>query len=210
MNKIIFLGRSVKFIEIFLNEFQNEHYYVIPWREINKFIDDDYDYDQIKDPKIIVICGYDYSSSYSNYEDYIDSNVSKPIKLIKKINSVKTKIIYINTDYKNTHKYTFSRYLFAKNLLANHLIKNFKNVKIIKIQTLTDNNGRLLIYGDFISKIFFSISKYFGLIKTITVDEFIKLISKKNPSYNSCTMRSFCIKIPRPLLFDRLLRIICG
>jgi hypothetical protein len=210
MNKIIFIGRSVKFIDIFLNKFHNKSYYVIPWRQINNFIDHDYDYDQIKNPKIIVICGYDYSSSYSNYENYIESTVNRPIKLIKKINSVNTKIIYINTDYKNTKKYTFSRYLFAKNLLANHLIRNFKNVRIIKLQTLTDNNGRLLIYGNFFSNFFFSIAKYFGLIKTISIDEFTKLINKNNPNDNSCTMKSILIKIPRSLLLDRLLRIIFG
>ena len=83
MNKIIFLERSAKFINIILNKLHNKSYYVIPWREINNYIH--HDYDQIKNPKIIVICGYDYSSSYSNYENYIESTVNRPIKLIKKI-----------------------------------------------------------------------------------------------------------------------------
>ena len=124
MNKIIFIGRSVKFIDIFLNKFHNKSYYVIPWRQINNFID--HDYDQIRNPKIIVICGYDYSSSYSNYENYIESTVNRPIKLIKKINSVNTKIIYINTDYKNTILVE-ENYKYIKNVVGKNILDNFIN-----------------------------------------------------------------------------------
>jgi len=208
MNKIIFLGKSENFLNIFLKKYHKNPYYVVPWRDLRN--NSETMLNELRNPKVIIICGYNYCSSHINYEEYIKSNINQPIQFLKKIKTDKTKVFYINTDYDDRKKYTFSRYLYAKNLLSNYLLKNCKNLKIIRIPTLADNEGKLLIYGNKLTKFLFNFAKSLGIIKTITIEQFEALIDHKDEPKNICLMEPIGLRIGRPLLIDRALRIIFG
>ena len=87
---------------------------------------------------------------------------------LKKITTVDSKVIYINTK-SNFKKFTLSRYYFAKVQFANEVNKKFKYTSIIFLPTIS-NNGRIFIFGDCISKKIFSILITFGLVKNLELN----------------------------------------
>ena len=199
--KLLILGKSPHFIKLLKNIYSNYQIYITSWR--NPILFRKFD--------IIFICGFDYSCFHKNLNFFLNKNCVEPINYLKKITSVNSKIIYINTKMSFT-KYTFSRYYFAKVQLANLLNRKFINTSIIAIPTIS-NNGRIFIFGDCISKKIFSILITFGLVKNLELNTLKKKLYIKNIKFNNyinCELNGMMLRIPRSLFLDRLLRFIFG
>ena len=72
-------------------------------------------------------------------------------------------------------------------------------------------NGSANIHGDIFTLIIFNFLIYIKLVKTISVNNIKKLIIKRIDSKNITKHRSLkpiFLKLPRPLIVDRMLRFI--
>ena len=210
--KIIILGNSNKFIKIIKSIYKSSSIQIYPWRLISN-----YNLKKkklIKTPEKIFICGYDYQSQRYSFERFYNSNVTMPLNFTKFLSNKKTRIIYIDTLDKisNNEKkknYTFSRYEFAKKELAFKLNKNFKNLENLKTPPIVDKD-KVLIHGEFLTKLIFKFLIRFSLIKTIDIKELKKKIIQSNFKRKKEKKRinPVLLNIPRTLFLDRLVRII--
>lgn len=202
---MVFFGKSKHLIEEFKDLYQNYNFYEISWRNLNKT-------DMKVKADILVICGYDYSSSLYEFDKYFDVNVLNPLKIIDLICKKNTKIIYMNTYSDRIKKFTFSRYFYAKYFLKKKLINKYKNIKIIYLKTLVGHRGELLIHGNFLTKFIFSTLLKIKVLNITNINELNSLLKHSDKSI-TCTcnrIQPLGLKIPRTLLLDRFLRLIFG
>ena len=210
--KIIILGNSNKFIKIVKSIYKSSSIQIYPWRLISN-----YNLKKkklIKTPEKIFICGYDYQSQRYSFERFYNSNVTMPLNFTKFLSNKKTRIIYIDTldkisNNKRKKNYTFSRYEFAKKELAFKLNKNFKNLEILKTPPRVDKD-KVLIHGEFLTKLIFKFLIRFSLIKTIDIKELKKKLTQSNSKRKKekKKLNPILLNIPRTLFLDRLVRIL--
>ena len=210
--KIIILGHSQKFIKIIKNLYIHDQINILPWRQLYKFEK----YKSYKNPDIIFMCGYDYTSHWYNYSKYFRVNVTSPLKFINSIYNKKTFLFYIDTVAKlrkktTTKKLILSRYEFAKKKLRNELIKKFDKIQIIELPPLVDKNLEVNIFGGMLTKIIFKfliMIKLINSIKLQSISNKFLLKNNFNKKYKIHSVHSFMLSTPRPLFIDRFLRII--
>ena len=205
---ILILGQSEKFIDIVASQFRTANIRIIPWRGCNNYID----LNKVFMADLIVVCGYDYSSSLYNFDRYIDVNVKLPYKVISALSTQSTIIIYIDTDH-GSSRFTFSRYQFAKNILAVKILKRFNNAHILRIPTVLNNDGKADIQGGQFTKLIFNTFIRFGLLKAISLVELSKLflvVLERENHLCINVLRPFFLKFRRTLFIDRVLRFIGG
>ena len=209
--KIIILGNSNKFIKIVKSIYKSSSIQIYPWRLISNY---NLKKKLIKNPEKIFICGYDYQSQRYSFERFYNSNVTMPLNFTKFLSNKKTRIIYIDTLDKiskteRKKNYTFSRYEFAKKELAFKLNKNFKNLEILKTPPIVEKD-KVLIHGEFLTKLIFKFLIRFSLIKTIDIKELKKKITQSNFKRKKEKKRidPVLLNIPRTLFLDRLVRIL--
>ena len=137
-----------------------------------------------------------------------------PLNFTKFLSNKKTRIIYIDTldkisNNKRKKNYTFSRYEFAKKELAFKLNKNFKNLEILKTPPIVEKD-KVLIHGEFLTKLIFKFLIRFSLIKTIDIKELKKKITQRNfkRKKEKKKLKPVLLNIPRTLFLDRLVRIL--
>ena len=210
--KIIILGNSNKFVKIIKSIYKSSSIQIYPWRLISN-----YNLKKkklIKTPEKIFICGYDYQSQRYSFERFYNSNVTMPLNFTKFLSNRKTRIIYIDTLDKLSNKerkknYTFSRYEFAKKELAFKLNKNFKNLEILKTPPIVEKD-KVLIHGEFLTKLIFKFLIRFSLIKTIDIKELKKKLTQSNSKRKKekKKLNPILLNIPRTLFLDRLVRIL--
>lgn len=208
VKKIIMLGNSKKFFELASNLFKNSVIVIIPWRKCSSF-----DISRLKfSPDLIIICGYDYMSSWYSYNKYLEINVYNPLNLIKKIMNSKTIVFYADTINDNS-LFTFSRYRYAKRLLGIFLNKLDKQFKYIYFPVFIYNDKNVYIYGGIFTRFIFNFLISVNAINFISLAsakiEFIKALHSKSNKYSSNLKPKF-LNIRRPLFCDRALRLICG
>lgn len=209
---IIFIGNSPKFINIFNKIFNKKIMIeVVPWRanKAEAYLNTT---SLKKSPNLIVVCGYDYESSYYEYERFINANVNYPLSLINKLSSSNSKIIFIDTENSNNRN-TFSRYRYAKNALAEKFSAYSNNYSRISLPVIVDDYGMADIHGSYLTKLIFNGLIRYGLIETINEEKIIKLIIKsltERSISNFDKINGKYLKIRRSLFFDRVLRFICG
>jgi len=210
--KIIILGNSNKFVKIIKSIYKSSSIQIYPWRLISN-----YNLKKkklIKTPEKIFICGYDYQSQRYSFERFYNSNVTMPLNFTKFLSNKKTRIIYIDTldkisNNKRKKNYTFSRYEFAKKELAFKLNKNFKNLEILKTPPIVEKD-KVLIHGEFLTKLIFKFLIRFSLIKTIDIKELKKKLTQSNSKRKKekKKLNPILLNIPRTLFLDRLVRIL--
>jgi hypothetical protein len=213
IKKIVLVGNSEKFNKIIRQLYSRAEIVVIPWRttietlkkiELSNFLDAD----------LILVCGYDYSSSAYHYHKYIDANVTSPLEAIKVISNPDTLIIYIDTLH-SAKPYTLSRYQYAKYLLGVGLREHFNHLTILNIPTIVNQNGKVDVQGGVFTKLVFNALNQAGILKTITTsalsDSLFRavnnLVTKK---VDVLVLRSKFLQIRRTLFLDRLLRFVGG
>ncbi len=208
-NSIVLLGNSDKFLSIFVKLFSNASVTVVSWRRCDELCLSE---NQNQIPDLIVVCGYDYRSGWYSYRDYIEANITAPLRFIDKLVEKNTCVLYIDTgdDLKTV---TYSRYRFAKNSLALQLKKYGKQYKRVVLPVLIDNNGLASIYGGKVTKLIFNVLIKLGSVQTTSPNELINLINQSLnsnliPDPGKLTPRY--LKIKRSVFFDRVLRFICG
>lgn len=210
-SNIVVIGNSKKFIRIIRSIYKDSYIKIYSWRSISNI--DFQKENKFKNPKLILICGYDYASQWYSFNKYYSSNISMPIKFVKFLANYRTNILYIDTIDKiinnkiKNNSYTFSRYEFAKKELSFKL-KKFNKIKILQVAPIKNKN-KILIHGGFITKTLFSILIFLGLIKTINQKKLKKEITLKLRSKKqniSKKLRPFFLQIPRPLFLDRAVR----
>ena len=209
--KIIILGNSNKFIKIVKSIYKSSSIQIYPWRLISNYNPKK---KLIKNPEKILICGYDYQSQTYSFEKFYNSNVTMPLNFTKFLSNKKTRIIYIDTldkisNNKRKKNYTFSRYEFAKKELAFKLNKNFKNLEILKTPPIVEKD-KVLIHGEFLTKLIFKFLIRFSLIKTIDIKELKKKLTQSNSKRKKekKKLNPILLNIPRTLFLDRLVRIL--
>ncbi len=84
IKKIVLVGNSEKFNKIIHQLYRRAEIVVIPWRTLTKTLKKN-DLSSFLDTDLILVCGYDYSSSAYHYYKYIDANVTSPLEVIKAI-----------------------------------------------------------------------------------------------------------------------------
>tara|TARA_B100000900_G_scaffold414457_1_gene441149 strand:- start:2201 stop:2860 length:660 start_codon:yes stop_codon:yes gene_type:complete len=211
---ISFIGNSIKFIKIFKSIYPYAILNFYSWRFLSTII-----FEKKDKPKsdMVVICGYDYSSQWYQYQKYYDHNVVYPLKFAKSISKKNAKIIYIDTinkiskNKKKQKKYTFSRYEFAKKELRKVLLKNFKSVKILTLPVLVDNKKKADVHGNIFTKVIYNFLITLNYTKTINPKKLKKkiidnLYSNKNSKV--VNLNPILLGIPRSLFFDRILRLL--
>ena len=212
LNKITIIGNSQKFIKIIKEAYPNSSINIIPWRKCFTFIQKQ---TRNSTPDLILVCGYDYESGFYQYEKYKLCNIEYPLQLINFLAGENTKIIYIDT-LLSSKKMTFSRYVYAKNCLRNKLICANLNIKTIHFATITDELGKINIYGDNFSKKIFSVLKKMNVVKINTFDSIRKRLI--DDIFNPClpskeeviTIKPLLLRFKRSLFADRLLRLLYG
>tara|TARA_Y100000590_G_scaffold462750_1_gene627682 strand:+ start:89 stop:736 length:648 start_codon:yes stop_codon:yes gene_type:complete len=211
-NKIIILGKSIKFIKIVKNIYKKDIIQIISWRNIHIIKKKQL----IKKPNIIFVCGYDYESHWYSFKKFYDKNIKFPHQFIKFISKEKTKIIYIDTmenlnNKKKSKKITLSRYEYAKKMLRYKLIKNFKYINVIEFPPIINKNQEPMIYGGAITKKIFKFLINYKLVDSISVNKLKKKLYVEKNFIRTSTVsypKKLLLEIPRPLFVDRFLRII--
>lgn len=151
IKKIVLVGNSEKFNKIIHQLYRRAEIVVIPWRTLTKtlkkmiFL--------VLDADLILVCGYDYSSSIYDYHTYIDANVTSPLEVIKVISNPDTLIIYIDT-LPSAKSFTLSRYEYAKYLLGVGLREHFNHLAILNVPTIVNQNGKVDVQGGVFTKFF--------------------------------------------------------
>ena len=200
---ILVLGCSKKFKKYICNNFNFETINIIPWRNTKISLDKNE-----KKADAIIICGYDYSSSKYFYNNYYNTNITRPFSIVKKFYKSRSTILYINT---TTNKnYTFSRYYYAKHKLNEKLRKSFKNVISVELPTIV-NRGNIDIFGFEFTKIIFKILIFLKVIKCIEYKSMSFKINnnlKNNIQSKFIKIKGKYLKYPRNLFLDRILRLI--
>jgi hypothetical protein len=213
VQKIVLLGRSEKFNNIVRHNFKGAEIVVIPWRtsiqslrkpDLNGFLGAD----------LILVCGYDYSSSSYDYDRYMNVNVTTPLDLIKAIASPATFIIYIDTLH-GAVPFTLSRYQYAKQALGIALRRQFKHLAILNVPSIVNEDGKVDVQGGVITKLIFNSLNKAGILKTITTAELGRMLpmALSNQSHrleSLLGLKSRFLRVRRTLFLDRLLRFICG
>lgn len=213
LKKIILIGNSLKFKKIFKSIYKKKKLKIFSWRKLKNI-----NYKKInhyRNPHLLILCGYDFSSSYYCYKKYFDTNVTLPLKLTKYLSGKKTEIIYISTtnNLKKKNKIKnncYSRYEYAKKYLRYSLLKKYTKIKILDVPAINNFNGDLDIYGGIISNYIFKILNFFKIIKTIDIKDLKKKILEKNSNriFKYPLPNGIYLNIPRPLIIDRLLRLL--
>lgn len=210
--KIIVIGKSLKFIQIIKKIYPNSIVELIPWRSITRIKKENL----LKKPDIILVCGYDYKSQWYSLKKFCKVNIKDPYNLIHYLYKKNTKIIYVNTITKlqKTNKiknFTLSRYEFAKKKLCFIINKKFNNVQVIELPPILNNKKEIDIFGGKFTKYVFNFLLYWKIIKFISSYQLITIFrheSKYSQKYVPIMPKPILLKFPRPLLIDRVLRII--
>ena len=200
---ILVVGQSKKFIEIANKIWPESTMTIVSWRSIDE--------DKLrKEFQLIIICGYDYSSYKTSYEEYFNKNVIIPFQFIKNNYGNNTNIIYIMTELPKK-RWTFSRYLYAKYSLANMLINANIFSYTIPIPTIINDGGKVAAYSPS-SGILLYLLKKFRLIKCIKLHELESLIKhyKRNKPIQLASCKPIALKFKRNIFLDRTLRVLLG
>ena len=205
--KITLLGRSQKFERIFRDTFPNSKIKIIPWRECGRNI-----VKRNASIDLLVICGYDYRSSWYPFSKYIKKNIYNPLGCVKKIAGPNTTILYIDTKDESKN-FTYSRYRYAKNQFGKLLMQEFGNVKKISPPVIMNENNKIDIHSDFFTKTILTILFKMKIIESISHQDLLALIKKtmdQNYSNRFRYIKPKFLKIIRPHIIDRLMRLIFG
>ncbi len=208
MNLLV-VGDSKKLIRFIESLYPISNKCVIGWRslpinfnELEKISSTEWD--------ICLVAGYDYRSSGYSFDRYLASNVKNILFLVEKCLSKNSIIVYVNT-MAASKKYTFSRYLFAKMLLAKELDEAFPKAVILEFPAIIES-GKIAVKGGVLSQLAFKYLKHFGYLSTVVINQ----SSAQNAnlftqlSHKPVVPLPKLLKIPRPLILDRLMRLILG
>lgn len=212
--RISFVGISKKFTKIFKSIYPTANFNFYSWRSLEKIL---LKKKFIYKNDLVVVCGYDYSSQWHEYQKYYKCNVIFPYKVVRMISKKNTKIFYIDTVNKISKnrylkkKYTFSRYEFAKKELRKVLLNNFKSVKVLTLPILANNENKAEVFGSFFTKIIYNFLIILNYVKTTNLKNLKKKIIKKissNKKDKIINLRPVLLNIPRSLFIDRILRFL--
>ena len=215
---ILLLGNSPKFAELMAALYPHAQRTIVSWRMLG---DPQAQQVMSRTPyDLIVICGYDYQSAMYAYERYWKTNVLAVINALQPDIDQQVPMIYIDT-LDSGKSATYSRYVFAKKSLASQLQRSGAKVAILPVPTLTNADGQLAIHGGWMTRQLFGLMHKLGLVQTmnpITLQTAVQSAygtllhpsSKTTSPKQTGLLRGRGLSIPRPLLFDRALRIICG
>ena len=209
--KIIFLGKSDKFIKTFDKLFECKLPDIISWRDCRK-LDNENINNKLINPDFLVVCGYDYGSGLYSLDKHIKANVLNPLSVIEKITGPNTIIIYIDTE-DSPCVTTYSRYRFAKNKLACELNKYGDLYKRVILSAMVDSNGKADVHGNTATNFCFNLLINLKLIKTINPDELSDIIYKAihlNSAAHPKALTGKYLNIKRSIFLDRFLRFFCG
>ena len=215
IQRIVILGKSLKFKKIISSLFGQSSIKIFSWREIKDLKLDKKIVE--KKPDLIFVCGYDFKSHWYTFKKYQKVNIFFPLELIKSLHTNKTLIIYIDTTYKikknlqMNKRYTFSRYEFAKKELGYKLFKKYDNLRILNVPLIKDSKNKVKIFGSNFMNTLFNILLSLNLINSIKISQLRKLILisiKNKKKIKPIKLKSFGLSIPRSLFLDRLLRFI--
>ena len=210
IKKIVLVGNSEKFNKIIRQLYRHAEIVAIPWRTLTKTLKKNH----VSGADLILVCGYDYSSSIYDYHTYIDANVTSPLEAIKIISNPGTLIIYIDTLH-SAKSFTLSRYQYAKYLLGVGLREHFNHLIILNVPTIVNQNGKVDVQGGVFTKFVFNTLNQAGILKTITTsalsDSLIRTLKNLGTKKDDVlVLRSKFLKIRRTLFLDRLLRFVGG
>jgi len=163
---------------------------------------------------VIIVCGYDYSTTKDSLKEYLRKNVYSPYTFIKKyLHDNDSLLIYIDTEI-NSKKYTLSRYKFAKHLLAEKLSNKFINFYRIDLPIIVNNEGKPLIHGGTIVKFIYNILLKINFNKSINLNSiseiFFNIKNKHKPVNKKTKIKGVFIDLKRSIIVDRFLRFIYG
>lgn len=211
MNIVIY-GNSKKFINIIEAIFPDASLKVIAWRQnIDKLNADVIPKEMAVD--LLVVCGYDYGATFKSWKVFIQNNINYPEQIITELAPQTRSIIYIDTEPPAKLR-TYSRYQFAKFTLGQRLAQKLNQLSVMPVATIHNKDG-LVIHGGVVNQIAFYICWKLGMMKTISTKEIQNMIYEQynRPILGNEFTKPICpcfLKIPRPLLIDRILRILYG
>lgn len=200
--KILIIGNSAHLHESINLAFPNHEIKVIPWR--TDFQDMSKEYGDL-----IFLIGFDYCSYMKRYEEYMEVNIYRPLWAARNFSVPSSDKIFITTQ-NDLKSFTFSRYRYAKEKLGFSLFNELQNSYIVRFDTFTSINNEPLVKGGVISILLFKILIKLGLLKTSN----IKIVTERLKNYKLASsndirdIKGYLISLPRPQLFDRLLRIL--
>jgi hypothetical protein len=205
MKNITLVGNSIYFYKLIKLIYPDSIISIQSWRAIKKnYKKNPYKID------IIIVCGYDYLSYGYNFNEFVKSNVVKPLGYLKAHASVSTRIIYINTAV-SSKNVTYSRYEYAKNLLAYSIKSKFKSAEILSLPLILDDRYFTPVKGGVVSRYVIKKLISHNLIKTINTSQIIKLLENNRNNSKSNTkiprMDGRLLSIPRNQFIDRILRL---
>ena len=208
MNLLV-VGNSKKFIRFVESIFPISHKCVVNWRSLPLSIEKQ---GAIANTRwdLCLVAGYDYRSATYFYDQYLASNVENIMQFLHASISQDSQVIYINT-MAASKRYTFSRYLYAKMLLGDALVKSFPKTIALEFSTVNES-GKISTKGGSVSKCAFWLLNYLGHLSMVTINE--------SPAANLALFQRLghkpfipspqFLKIPRPLVVDRCMRLILG
>lgn len=208
MNLLV-IGNSEKLIRFVESIFPISHKYVVGWRSLPLSTEDEGVIARTQ-WDICLVAGYDYCSASYFFDHYIASNIENIMHFACACIPRESVVIYANT-MAASKRYTFSRYLFAKMLLGNALVSAFPKTVALEFSTIIES-GKIVATGGLISKYVFWLLHHFGGLKTVVINKSSEANTKllhelvRKPIVPSPLL----LKIPRPLMVDRFMRLILG
>lgn len=206
---LLAIGNSEKLIRFIQSVYPISHVRIVSWRSLPVSIEEQ---NSIAGTNwdILLVAGYDYLSATNFYSTYYDKNVKNILHFANVAIAKDTLVIYINT-MPARKRYTFSRYLFAKMALGKQLLDSFPQTICLGFPTMIES-GKIATRGSFFSKFIFWLFYNFGYLSTVEINRSpeanLKLLTKL--ASKPIVPSPLLLRIPRPTIIDRLVRLILG
>lgn len=208
IRNVLILGNTTKFIQGIKEYFPAANRVVIPWRDSElRIMRSNVDFELFD---LVFVCGYDYGSYTSTFDNYLNSNVYSVLAIIAKCSKCR-KFVYVDTE--DTNKtYTLSRYVYAKKLMGSLIVENVKLAECHIMKPCSIVTDKLDVHGSRIEVLLFRFLIKLKVVKFVNISSiFYNLLNNRY----LVSEKVFCptpvfLKFKRTRLIDRGLRFIYG
>lgn len=207
--RLLVIGNSPKLIRFVESIFPVKEKCVVGWRSFPLGFDQER-YIAATHWDILLVAGYDYRTASCSFKECLDKNVKHIIEFATACVSKETHVIYANT-LASVRAYTYSRYLYVKMCLGVRLAGAFPKADILGFPTIIEY-GAISTTGGFFTRLAFYLLDYLGFLSKVTINQSPELNKRLFNELKAKPLlpKPMFLSVPRPLILDRLLRLLLG
>lgn len=207
--RLLVIGNSPKLIRFVESIFPVTEKQVVSWRALPMDGDEGR---RISETRwdILLVAGYDYTTASCSFKACLDKNVKRIIEFATACVSKETQVIYANT-LAPVRAHTYSRYLYAKMRLGVELAGAFPKADILGFPTIIEH-GAISTSGGPFTKAAFYLLDCLGFLSKVTINQSPESNKRLLNELKAKPLlpKPMLLSVPRPLILDRLLRLLLG